>query len=216
VAVRYNKRADRKGASTALKRVFTEPAKSKKPIGDLDRSANVTRSKQIQKNDAERGYFDSEKEDDESGSESDSPAKERPSRPATVEHLRPPREQITAQKLQPENTMGEVSSAPERSNSTDLRSTLEKVAIILRLQCQVQTEREQCRQLREDNRALRDKYDSKVAELHEKAAEISTLERRLFMAESQAQNGTPGAFPWSSPVAHGGPPNFAGDREERQ
>jgi hypothetical protein len=93
-------------------------------------------------NDAERGDSDSEDEpeDDESESESDSPAKERRPRPATVERLRTPREKITEQISQRDKIMTQVSSALERSNSTDLSSTLEKVFIIQMLQNQVQAE----------------------------------------------------------------------------
>jgi hypothetical protein len=185
-------------------------------------------------NDAERGDSDSDDEDDESGSESDSSAKERPrhSRPATVERLRPLREQITQQISQRDKIMGQVSTALEKSNSTDLSSTFEKVAIIQMLQNQLQAEKAQSRQLleaeqarsrqlEEDNRALRDKYESKVAELHDKVTEISTLKLELRLCRAGTQtpqvgNGTPAAFPWSSPIAHRGPPNFAGDHGEHQ
>jgi chromosome segregation ATPase len=174
-------------------------------------------------NDAERGDSDEEDEhdDDESEGESESPAKEqRPTR-STVERLRTPREKITEQISQRDKIMTQVSSALERSNATDLSSTLEKVSIIQMLQNQVQAEQARCRQLEVDYRALREKYDTKVAEVQEKAAEISKLELRLFMAgvqTPQARNGTPGAFPWSSPVANRGLglSNFVGDREEQQ
>jgi hypothetical protein len=236
--VRYNKRADEEGRKHRdekyLKRAFTELPKCKKPTGDPDRTANVTRPKQIEKmidesvwmttiNDAERGDSSSEDEDedDESESESDSPAKERRPRPATVERLRTPREEITEHISQRDKIMTQVSSVLKRSNSTDLSSTLEKVTIIQMLENEVQTEQPRSRQFEDDNRALREKYDSKVAEVHAKAAEISKLELRLFMAgaqKPQARNGIAGAFPWSSPVGHRRPglPNFVGDREEQQ
>jgi hypothetical protein len=69
--------------------------------------------------------------------------------------------------------MTQVSSALEGSNSTDLSSTLEKVSIIQMLQNQVQAEQAWSRQLEDDYRSLREKYDSKVAEVHEKAAGCS-------------------------------------------
>jgi chromosome segregation ATPase len=147
---------------------------------------------------------------------------QRPTR-TTVERLRTPREKITEQISQRDKIMTQVSSALERSNATDLSSTLEKVSIIQMLQNQVQAEQARCRQLEVDYRALREKYDTKVAEVQEKAAEISKLELRLFMAgvqTPQARNGTPGALPWSSPVGNRGPglglSNFVGDREEQQ
>jgi hypothetical protein len=183
-------------------------------------------------NDAERGDSDSDDEDDESESESDSPAKEQRPKPATVERLRPLREQITQQISQRDKIMGQVSTALEKSNATDLSSTFEKVAIIQMLQNQLQAEKaqscqlpeaEQARsgQLEEDNRALRDKYKSKVAELHDKITEISTLKLELRLCRARTQtpqvgNGTPAAFPWSPPTAHRGPPNFAGGHEEHQ
>jgi hypothetical protein len=117
------------------------------------------------------------------------------------------REKITEQISQRDKIMTQVSSALERSNSTDLSSTLEKVSIIQMLQNQVQAEQARSRQLEVDYRALREKYDTKVAEVQEKAAEMAKLELRLFMAgvqTPQARNGTPGAFPWSSPVANRG------------
>jgi chromosome segregation ATPase len=173
-------------------------------------------------NDAERGDSDEEDEndDDESEPEGESAKEQRPTR-TTVERLRTPREKITEQISQRDKIMTQVSSALERSNATDLSSTLEKVSIIQMLQNQVQAEQARCRQLEVDYRALREKYDTKVAEVQEKAAEISKLELRLFMAgvqTPQARNGTPGALPWSSPVGNRGLglSNVVGDREEQQ
>jgi hypothetical protein len=101
-------------------------------------------------NDPQPGDSDSEEEDSESESSSESdpprPTKERHSKPTTVERLRPAPEQITQQIWQRDKIMGQVSSALEKNNSTDLGSTFEKVAVIQMLQNQLQPEQVQSRQ----------------------------------------------------------------------
>jgi hypothetical protein len=140
VAAAYNKRADdanrKRREDKYLKKVFTDLAKSVKPTGDLNRSPNVTRAKEIERaihesvemaiwDDDEVEGSDSDEEDEESDSEHEAPAK-----PTTVERLRPPRAQITKQVSQRDKIMGAVSSALEKKNSTDLGSTFEKVAVV--------------------------------------------------------------------------------------